>query len=212
MEEQITHIEMTSDQEFEDAINQIINQFDIEEVIETGTYKGIGSTRVFAKTGLPVVTLECNKYIYDIAKENLKEFSNVTALYGFSLPFSEMVEFIKNDDIYDSDHGLKYEGVDRPKAFYIHELKQNTETENLLPDLIRNKKRQLIFLDSAGGVGFAEYKRVIRMPKHFLANKVLVMDDVDHVKHYRSAQDLIKRGYDFKFAKSGRWGWASLIK
>jgi len=36
-----------------------------------------------------------------------------------------------------------------------------------------------------------------------------MLDDVDHVKHYRSVQELKKRGIKFHYAKSKRWGWAS---
>lgn len=203
------HIEMSSDPEFGQTVRRIFSEYAVEEIIETGTYLGTGSTGIFAGTGVPVITIECNPVIFQKARENLKDYVNVRQLNGFSLSRAEMIRFIKEDDIYDNNPGLKYEGADNPKLFYFREIDHQVQ-ENLLPPLIRNTKCQLIFLDSAGGTGFAEYKRVIRMPKHYLSRKLLMMDDVDHVKHYRSAQDLIARGYNFHYSSSGRWGWADL--
>jgi hypothetical protein len=69
---------------------------------------------------------------------------------------------------------------------------------------------QLVFLDSAGGCGYMEFKEFINMPKSFLENKVLVMDDVDHVKHFRSFKELGEMGYDPQRSKdSGRFGWCT---
>ncbi len=52
-------IQLNND-EFKNAVNTIISQNKIDEIIETGTFQGDGSTKIFAETGKYVFTVECN--------------------------------------------------------------------------------------------------------------------------------------------------------
>lgn len=69
---------------FENTVNLLIQNNSVEEIIETGTFNGLGSTTVFAKIKLPVTTIESCKQLHLMAKENLKTYNNVTLLYGSS--------------------------------------------------------------------------------------------------------------------------------
>ena len=197
---------------FTESVSEILkNNKNIEEVIETGTHNGTGSTKVFAKTGLPVKTIEVQRAHHDNAKENLKDFDNVEFLLGLSLPYDDMIKFIKGDEYY-----YKYaveQGIDcepDPVNFYIQEIngwessETRVRTENLLPQLINNNKKQLILLDSAGGVGYLEYKEVMKLSEEQLSNKILMLDDINHVKHARTIEHLEHEGFFIKKAKDGR--------
>lgn len=40
--------------------------------------------------------------------------------------------------------------------------------------------------------------------------KILMLDDTEHVKHYKSVQDLITRGYTVTKSKDGRTAFVNL--
>jgi hypothetical protein len=51
--------------------------------VETGTFHG-WTTRLFAETGLPVYTIEVLQKNYEISKEALRDYPNVTCIHGNS--------------------------------------------------------------------------------------------------------------------------------
>ena len=198
--------ELSADPEFKETVEKLVAECNIEEIVETGTYCGTGSTLIFAETKLPVFSIECNAGHVAIAKKNLRNHPNVAVLHGHSLKYREMLEFIYKDTVYEKKPELKREGGSRAWLYYLGEISCRTPAENLLVKLIGNNKRQLVLLDSSGGVGYLEFQKFMRI-KH-LERKVLMLDDVRHVKHYRSVQELKNRGVKFHFSDSKRWGWA----
>jgi len=204
-------IEASHDPEFKDAITSIQSTFHIEEIVETGTNLGLGSTKVFAETGLPVYTLECNPTIFAQAVENLKHYKNVTCINAYSLPYKDMTDFINQDNIYNSNLDIMVDGPGDHRTFYHKELGPFNIKENILPSLINNNQKQIIFLDSAGGIGYLEYTTVMTCINNNIGQyKILILDDCLHVKHYRSIMDLEKRGYVVHKSKSARWAWIHL--
>jgi hypothetical protein len=203
-------IELSKDPEFEKVVRSLIDQ--VDEVIETGTYHGDGSTMIFAGTGKPVKTIECNGFRVNIARDNLEKFPNVEVIHAHSLPVEEMAEFIKKDDIYERDVDIEVDGLGHSKELYMDEIGYVTEKDNVLWELINNDKKQIIFLDSAGGVGWMEFKYVMALSPEFLKNKILMLDDIQHVKHYRSVLWLENQGYTFNRSASKRWGYTKLDK
>jgi len=208
----------------------------VTQVIETGTFKGLGSTKVFAKTGKPIITLEGRKVLFKIAKQNLKNYHNVKIVNGMSLKKGDMAKFIIYDTFlkevlldnennltidknaillygnYPSNQNVNHipvnEGFRNAQLFYFNEILGEVDgDENLLWDLINNDKKQLIFLDSCGYCGYLEFLKVMELDKDRLHKKILVMDDINHIKHYRSKSWLIAQGYVFHDSKTKRWGW-----
>ena len=206
---------------FEKVIKELLVTYPIDEIIETGTFNGLGSTTVFANTGLPVTSIESCKNNHYSAKTNLKSFNNVTLLYGSSLDINEMLAFIDKDDIYNSSVvKTKQIFVDNAtnspedsKEFYKTEItgwgSEVPEEQNLLFDLINNDKKQLVFLDSAGGVGYMEYLKFMSIPEEFKKNKVLVLDDIKHVKHYRSVVDLKRKNHKIHLSADSRFTYCT---
>lgn len=198
-------IEMTTRKGFTSTILKLVDDYKIQEILETGTFRGTGSTLIFAKTGLPVTTIECNYGFYQEACRNLAAYKNVKLLHGYSLLFDDMIRFIKTDTF----NGTKPELIkDMPpqeaRNFYLNEVSQGNLAENLLEKHFKKDIRQLVFLDSAGGMGLLECKKVLQLME---TPVLLVMDDLNHVKHYRTAIRLKQLGLDLHFSETGSWGW-----
>lgn len=202
---------------FEEAVKFLISNYEVDEVIETGTFNGLGSTTVFAKTNKKVISVESCFNNFFAAKDNLKNYLNVELMYGSSLSIDEMVDFIDNDNIYTSNEVVNKQIMidgdesNKMKDFYKHEITGwgygKPSSENLLIDLINNDKKQIVFLDSAGGVGYLEFKKFMSISDEFKKNKILLLDDVSHVKHFRSVQDLLALNYKVTISEDKRFAY-----
>jgi hypothetical protein len=199
-------IELDSE-EFEATVHDLVDEYDLHEIIETGTYLGTGSTLAFAKTGLSVTSLECVKGNVEVARKNLADYENVTVLHATSLSMSVMLEAIVAMAQREYPDHIRCDVRD-PENFYTCEIDHEVEYEGLLEELIDTPTRQLIFLDSSGGVGYEEAKLVISMCKG--EPKLLMFDDIDHVKHFYTADLLKKEGLDVNISSDGRFAWSWL--
>jgi hypothetical protein len=141
-------IELNSN-EFRDTVKRLVKEYNINEVVETGTFLGTGSTKVFAGEGLNVFTIECNHNHITQAVQNLEGLNNVCFVHGLSLKRENLIKGLMSmtfpdGGIYDSS---------RPKVFYTQEVLQPVLVEDALSLFAKNETKQLVFLDSAGGVG-----------------------------------------------------------
>ena len=199
-------IELNSN-EFRDVVKRLVKEYTIGEVVETGTFLGNGSTKVFAGEGLNVFTIECNSNHMLQAVENLKGMDNVCFIHGLSLKREILIKGLmsmtfKSNLVYDSE---------RPKVFYTQEVLQPVLVEDALSLFSKNDTRQLVFLDSAGGVGYIEFLEFMSWPLSVRREKVLLLDDVTHVKHAKSVQSLKDWGFDVKLSGDGRFAWCQFI-
>lgn len=199
-------IEQNSE-EFRDVVRRLVKQYDIKEVVETGTYLGTGSTAVFAAEGLEVFTVECNVNHMMQAVDNLRGMTNVCFIHGLSLKRERIISGLMSmdfpaDGIYDSPN---------PKVFYVQETNHPVIVEEALTLLAKNEVRQLVFLDSAGGLGYLEFLEFMSWPRSVRKSKVLLMDDVTHVKHARSVQSLKDWGFEVEVSQDGRFAWCQFI-
>lgn len=192
--------------EFKKVIDNIVKDNEFDEIIETGTYNGLGSTSIFAKTDKYVFSIECNFNNFVNASRNLAKFDNVCVVHGLSLNRNDIIKSLLEED-FDSDttYDSKF-----PKSFYMREVSQQVVVENALEVFCKNKRKQLVFLDSAGGIGYLEYKSFMSMGDEYLKNKILVLDDINHIKHERSVQDLLLRGYEVNKSSDNRFAWCFL--
>lgn len=199
-------IELNSN-EFRDTVKRLVKEYDINEVVETGTFLGTGSTKVFAGEGLNVFTIECNPNHITQAVQNLEGLNNVCFVHGLSLKRENLIKGLMSmtfpdGGIYDSS---------RPKVFYAQEVLQPVLVEDALSLFAKNETKQLVFLDSAGGVGYLEFIEFMSWPLNIRRNKVLLLDDVTHVKHEKSVQSLKDWGFDVNVSKDGRFAWCQFI-
>jgi hypothetical protein len=202
--------------ELRELLKRSIVREGIRHVVESGTHEGLGSTRflaeVFAEVSPPrsFVTIEANWRSWRRARRNLRRFPFVQVLWGESLDTREAIEFVESDDCL--RHHARYPNVfidetDDPVGFYVRELRGGLggvprdlrhrllmkfhrlvfyRGERLLArclDAVRDEN-PLIVLDSAGGVGWLEFSTVLASMEG--RPYVVLLDDVHHVKHFRS--------------------------
>jgi len=189
--------------EFQNTVDKLVNEHEFNEIVETGTYNGLGSTQVFAKTNKYVFSIECNYNNFLNASRNLAMYDNVCVIHGLSLKRERLITALLEEDFdidttYDSKH---------PKSFYMREISQTVVVENALELFCKNKRKQLVFLDSAGGVGYLEFKSFMSIGDVFLENKILMLDDINHIKHKRSVEFLLKEGYEVNISTDNRFAW-----
>ena len=67
-------------------------------------------------------------------------------------------------------------------------------------------RRPLIVLDSAGGVGWLEYQIVVK--EMGTAPYLLLLDDIHHLKHFRSLADIKNNSSFTVLGESMEQGWA----
>lgn len=208
---------------FRHTIFELIKTFEIEEIVETGTYLGLGSTKIFADTRLPIVSIECNHNHFLQALINRPE-QYVTIKYGLSLQRKQIEDFLDlnyflKDFAKQSFPHVLFDNYTNGKEFYTKEIFDNLiepYNEDLLIKSINNKN-QLIYLDSAGGIGFLEVSKLLQFLYSFnnpfnIENKVLILDDVNHIKHYASASYLKDFGLNMNYSADLRFAWCHFMK
>jgi hypothetical protein len=158
-------------------------------MIESGTFIGTGSTTMLASLSpKKLVTIEADFLNFEKAVTNLAGFPFVTPYWGLSVKKDEALEFIAQNN-YEGDF---YVDSEDPVAFYTNEVETPCFKEDLLRHFLNQYKdsNPLILLDSAGGIGFLEYSVV----REIMGSRphTLVLDDIHHVKHYRSFEEASK--------------------
>jgi hypothetical protein len=204
---------MATSTRLQDHLRQAVRQHDICCALETGTYLGEGSTTLIAGVlvGQPdphLSTIEANWRFWGQARERLATFPFVDCIWGRTVAAAEALAFMKADDalLHHERYGeIFIDNLDDPLAFYSrecegeifeavdaddpafqHDHQSHYAGEDLLRTHLRrlHDKRPLIALDSAGGIGLLEFQ--ITMELMADADFLLLLDDVHHLKHFRS--------------------------
>ncbi len=217
-------------------IRTVIYNSKITHVLESGTFEGLGSTSFvansFPKNALPLffITIEANWSSWRRAKTNLFSYPFVNTLWGRSVSKTKALAHIKTDPILRNHQKIKNVFIDdiiNPIAFYQNEIKGrlgkkisltqrltwfkdkifNYSGDNLLVKNLRKIKtfNPLIVLDSSGGIGFLEFSIVQQEMQLF--PYFLLLDDINHIKHFRSL-DFIRQDSSFELlGLSDEEGW-----
>ena len=171
------------------------------KLLETGTYLGDGSTRIIASCLAELalddarfLSIEVNPEHHRVAAGNLARrglLRRVTLVNGLSLPRRVLPG---REEIHQTCAAL--EGrvhLDFPladcAAWYVQETGFPDVPDDLLARCLAgfDGSPDFVLLDSAGHVGYLEYRQFlacVRSPCY------LALDDVDHVKHTRSFAEL----------------------
>ena len=183
-------------------------------------------------------TLEIDIDFFLKARKNLKSFPFVKVLYGISVDLNEAIKFMETDDCilnHQNYPDIFIDVEDNPKEFYINEIKGKLSgsrlntwgkikrwlklgtagefKENLFSTIIPKirDKKPLILLDSCGGIGYMEFLKVIELMKD--KSFSIILDDVHHIKHFRSLQYLKDSKNGFKIiAEDLEKGWVIAYK
>jgi len=187
----------------ENTLRAAISSFLPRCVIETGTHTGTGSTRMILRafgerTPEKFLTIEVSRELVNRARVNLADAPSVECLWGLSVRREAAHRFLLGDEwLRELDPALDIyvDFLPDPVAGYTAELagalggdQDNTPPDNLLELLLNqfNSERPFICLDSAGGIGWLEFHEVLRLQRDLPF--LILLDDINHVKHYRSAR------------------------
>jgi predicted O-methyltransferase YrrM len=183
------HMIVNETPELARVLRSAVQGFGPLNVLETGTHRGTGTTRVLlhALEGWKLdsfFTLEADEYCYRQAILNLAG-TGVQCLFGMSVKIEDAKKATLEDLwLRNPPEDCAQDCAD--PAGYLSEIHAagNPVPEGLLYGILP-LARPLICLDSAGSVGLLEFNTVLALQQPpFL----LLLDDVNHVKHYRSRQ------------------------
>lgn len=162
----------------------------ITHVVETGTYLGTGTTNGvlegFMRHGLDYhfISIEVNPDYHRQAMAN-NVGTSVQFWNGLSIP----KKMLPTDVTYDvPDHILIDHDPSTRNAAYSKEVSFNVKD-----DLLRKafkKSPELVILDSAGHLGFIEFKYTMELLSGHTF--YLCLDDIGHIKHYHSMQVVLE--------------------
>lgn len=186
---------------FKQAIENVFLKFKPKKILETGTYLGEGTTRIIIESiikanieqfifySVEVDRSKAEKAFINLSKRGLNKY--VKILNGLSVPkdilptYDEIkkytVDQIEFDNIIIDHHEFE-----RAQKYY-----EETNYDNVVDDVIGkvlesfDYKLDFALLDSAGHIGFIEFKYLISKLK---SPCVIALDDVNHIKHYKSLQ------------------------
>ena len=227
-------VSMSTDELFRQTLTDLFQTNTVDYVIETGTWLGTGSTQTLARA-FPAnrppkayYTIEGNLTFHTLARLNLLKWNFVKPLWGDTVAKETALAFIRQDDVlkeHEKYPDVFIDTLDNPAQFYTNEVEGklgknpvisavdwfgNTflnRPQDLLRQLVHQHRddRPLVLLDSAGGIGWLEYQTV----RDTLGNRPywLVLDDIHHLKHFRSLADVQARP-DFRVIEhSPKHGW-----
>jgi hypothetical protein len=192
--------------------------------------------KAILKSGKPLpnfITIEVDELSYRKALKNLAKYSFITPTWGLSVSVADAKEFIKNDDAilnHEKYPDIFIDTIDNPASFYLNEVNgqlsrinqisffqkiknwrspsnKTAFEENILQRVVPAIKNAnpLFLLDSAGGLGYLEFqtvKKLIGENTHFL-----ILDDIHHLKHFRSFRDVSEDSNYKIIAKNIENGW-----
>lgn len=225
---------MHDDLDLQKLLRDIVTAEKFKYVVETGTFDGLGSTTLvaesFPKHLFPqtFVTIEADWKRWRQAMRNVKRFPFVKCLWGNSVEKKQAIDFIQKDDFllnHEKYDDIFIDNLNNPVEFYTKEVlgelgkkgfrnpisyffdrKNQYQGDGLLGKWLRKVKAHnpLVILDSAGGIGLLEFSILLEEMDDL--PYVVLLDDVQHIKHYRSVKIIEK---DPKFQVLGfnknRW-------
>jgi hypothetical protein len=183
--EEIVKNGMSAGTAFTDALTGIIYAHSLKKIIETGSYKGEGTTAAIRRAmsgDEQVYSIEVNP-TYHHEAEVANGGSGIHFLLGLSIGNAQIpVDTTFNvPDWVVVDHQPEYRS-----QLYNREVMHKVPDHMLDYALAQMDHRpDLVILDSAGHMGYIEFRYLMeRVHGDFF----LALDDTNHVKHYETCQ------------------------
>jgi hypothetical protein len=156
-------------------IKKIIITHNPKNIVEIGTWKGLGSTLCIIESineNSNFISIETNQNFHNIAKENLKEFHNKVSLeYGKIIEIEDVFEFISNISLTDEQQQWLNEDIINFKN---------------CPNILHKIPEVIDFLLLDGGE-FSTYKEWIKLKDR---TKIIALDDINVLKCERIYYEL----------------------
>jgi ADP-heptose:LPS heptosyltransferase len=192
---------VNKESDFSIQMKKILTDNKFTNILETGTYLGKGTTEIIASTLKKLnlrnhnfYSIEVNPDFHKQADINLRKSGlrdYVHLVNGFSVPyhllpsrmdiFNNCIKDIEGKNII-VDHVEQYR-IDK----YCNEINFNNLPYNRIEIALEkmDNKPNVILLDSAGCMGFIEFKYLMSILKWAC---YIFLDDTKHVKHYKSLE------------------------
>jgi len=175
-----TQGQITPDTKRGQIIKSVLNNSNCQSILEIGTWKGLGTTLCILESinnTCNFITLESNIDMYNIAKNNLKNYK-LTMIYGSIVKTNEILKFVKEISINEEQ-----------KIWLAGDINELNKCPYVL-DLIPNK---LDFLLLDGGE-FSTYLEWLKLKDR---STVVALDDITQLKTNRIFNELKKdNNYD----------------
>jgi ADP-heptose:LPS heptosyltransferase len=212
---------VSRESDFSIQMKKLLTENKFTNILETGTYLGEGTTKIIASTLKELnlknhnfYSIEVNPDFHRQADMNLKKAGlrdYVHLMNGFSVPyhllpskidiFNTCVKEIENKNII-VDH-MEQCRVNK----YCNEINFSNLPYNRIEIALEkmNNKPNVILLDSAGCMGFIEFKYLMSLLKWAC---YIFLDDTKHVKHYKSLE-YIKQctKFDWLYESNEKFGF-----
>jgi hypothetical protein len=190
-----------TESQFARSVRDVFKRFTPRKIVETGTYLGNGTTMIIAKSlrefGIDdarFISIEINPRNIAKAEQNLSRAGLSLAIWnGLSvpremLPTRQQIERDLVNNVLAEDLIVDHEEADRATLYH-----RETDFPDLPDDLLGlalaefENRPDFLLLDSGGHMGFVEFEYAISK----LRGPCLVaLDDIHHVKHFRSFQKI----------------------
>lgn len=182
----------------------------------------VGNNKIPSK----FMTVETNLDYFKTAKKNLSRYKFIEPVFGLSVDYLEAVKFLVNDEIYNNLEKFEDVYIDHaanPQQGYLKEIMMGIFQDNLQKtggkenkSFFRSTKESMVefennvlakfcndapdagslfVLDSGAGIGYYEFTQVIQFMRN--KNYYLVLDDIHHLKHFRSKEYIEQHPEEF---------------
>tara|TARA_Y100000389_G_C17403860_1_gene486931 strand:+ start:390 stop:1091 length:702 start_codon:yes stop_codon:yes gene_type:complete len=173
-------------------IYKFIQKFDIQNVLEIGTWNGLGSTLVIHNAlaskdlKFSFMSIETDKIAYNYARKNLKDFPINLKLGRIieigDLPDPSLIDFRK--------HNLNPENIE----WFYQDLRRYKKTKNINSYL--KNQYDFIFFDGGEFSTFAEFKLLYSRTRYF------GLDDIQTYKQYEVLDFINKNQNKFELIET----------
>jgi hypothetical protein len=164
---------------FADFINKTIKEYSPKNIVEIGTWRGLGSTKriidAIADNNLDCdfISLETNKIFYDEAKQNLKEYTNrVNLIYGRVIEIIDVENFIVSQELSHQEQGW---------------LNEDIANFAIAPNVLSSIPEEIDFLLLDGGE-FSTYSEWLKLKDR---SKIIALDDTNTTKCRKIREEIL---------------------
>jgi hypothetical protein len=177
-----------------EIIYNLCLQEDVKNIVEIGTWNGMGSTKCIYDAVLDkkeeylVYTLECNEEFYQKCLENYKnlpKLDNFNFILGTIVDPEENIDPISNFD----DKFFNIYSRETQKSWRNEDVENCKNVKNVI-DIIP-EKIDLLILDGGEFSGLSEFNKLKDRSIYF------ILDDTNVIKNYEVA-NLIRNNNEFK--------------
>lgn len=163
-------------------LSEKIKELKPKTILEIGTWKGLGSTKCIIDSigeGCNFISLESNPEFYNIAKNNLSQYSDkFTLLHGTIVTKNEITNFVSDKDL-----------TNEQKVWLSEDLENLDSCKNVYEEL--PNEIDFLFLD---GGEFSTYPEWLKLKDR---SQVVALDDITQLKTKQIYTELLlDKNYD----------------